>query len=277
MPSLIIQTLPSRVRKNKWYLELHTDLKKDKLIIAITCWTRLGISIWSSLSLDCFSIWLQHNDRWTFLNSNNYWKVDRCDNSQLRGSRVFLLNIPQARLHYWIIFIALSSFCWGMRLLFFLNITQIKLAENRYTGYLTPADSVQFYRGWAVKQDITGDLIQKGIMNFENHLALFWFITKDEKYMKVPLQNNRTSTGGIWRSRVYEKTIIFFQNFPSLMRWLSCWYKHTALLISTVSLICRVLFFIILLRKWEPISVQLLQWRENLCAWCRWLGWMHPQ
>lgn len=115
MPSLIIQTLPtSRVRKNKWYLELHTDLKKDKLIIAITCWTRLGISIWSSLSLDCFSIWLQHNDRWTFLNSNNYWKVDRCDNSQLRGSRVFLLNIPQARLHYWIIFIALSSFCWGM-------------------------------------------------------------------------------------------------------------------------------------------------------------------
>ena len=43
--------------------------------------------------------------------------------------------------------------------------------------------------------------------------------------MKVPLQNNRTSTGGIWRSRVYEKTIICFQNFPSLMRWLLCWYK----------------------------------------------------
>lgn len=90
MPSPIIQTLPtSGVRKNEWYLELYTDLKKHKLIIAISCWTRLGISIWSSLSLDCFSIWLQHNDRWTFLNSNNYWKVDRCDNSQLRGRRVF--------------------------------------------------------------------------------------------------------------------------------------------------------------------------------------------
>lgn len=117
----------------------------------------------------------------------------------------------------------------------------------------------------------------KGNYEFWKPPSVVLVYNKGRKIYEGSVQNNRTSTGGIWRSRVYEKTIFFFQNFLSLMRWLSCWYKHTALLISTVSLICRVLFFIILLRKWEPISVQLLQWRENLCAWCRWLGWMHPQ